>query len=81
MDEDSCDKTGFICDPWLYQFKVMLYWPKNAPATFQQVMELILGDLRGKICFVYMDDIIYSTTLSNSFHILYKLQEAHLTVT
>ncbi|CAK1599635.1 unnamed protein product [Parnassius mnemosyne] len=36
----------------------MLFGLKNAPATFQHVMDSVLCGLQGEICFVYLDDIV-----------------------
>ena len=47
----------------------------NAPATFQRIMDLILGDLHA-FCMVYLDDvIIFSETEEQHFeHIAIILQ-------
>lgn len=85
MEEDSQDKTAFICSQGLFHFKVMAFGLKNAPATFQRLMERVLGDLQGKNSLVYLDNIIiYSLSMEQHFQdiqaVLDKLKEAHLTV-
>lgn len=50
---------------------------KNAPATFQRVMDNVLRDLIAKCCLVYMDDIIvFSTSLQEHIESLGKIFRA-----
>ena len=61
MAEADRPKTAFVTPDGLFQFKRMSFGLCNAPASFQRMMDTILGPLKWKICLVYMDDIlIYS---------------------
>ena len=58
VDEKDREKTAFITSKGLFEFTKMPFGLCNAPATFQQLMDLILAGLQWKNCLVYLDDIL-----------------------
>ncbi|XKL60483.1 hypothetical protein PGB90_007540 [Kerria lacca] len=64
--EKDIPKTAFSTENGHYEYLRMPFGLKNAPASFQRMMNSILQNLIGKICFVYLDDIIiFSTSIEN----------------
>lgn len=85
MEEKSIEKTAFNVEHGHFEYVRMPFGLKNAPATFQRVMDHILRGLQNKICLVYMDDIIiFSTSLqehiSNLKQVFQKLRESKLKI-
>lgn len=83
MAPKDAPKTAFSTPYGHYQFKRMPFGLKNAPSTFQRLMDNVLSGLQGNELFVYMDDIvIYARSLREheiKFERLMKrLKEANL---
>lgn len=70
--------------PWgLYEYFGMLFGLANAPACFQMFIQFVLQELLNMSCFVYIDDILFSskTRTKHQEHVtwvLEKLQEHSL---
>lgn len=74
MDPSSKAKTAFSTPYAHLEFNRMPFGLKNAPATFQRLMDRVLSGLQGIELFVYMDDIvIYATSLEEHALKLKKL--------
>ena len=67
MVEECKPYTAFTCGPLgFYECETMPFGAKNAPATFQRLMDNCLGELNMNWCIVYLDDIIiYSSATSH----------------
>src|SRR2546421_375262 len=57
MVEEDKEKTAFICSEGLYEFNVMPFGLRNAPGTFQRLMDKVLKDYISDFVEVYVDDI------------------------
>ena len=64
MNKRDAAKTAFSTPYGHYEFKRMPFGLKNAPATFQRLMDQVLTGLQGTELFVYLDDIVlYASSL------------------
>ncbi len=62
-DKDKA-KTAFQTPRGLWQFTVMPFGLRNAPATFQRLMDDVLGKAYWKWAMAFLDNIvIYSDTI------------------
>lgn len=85
MKEKDIPKTAFSTMNGKYEFTRLPFGLKNAPAIFQRMIDDVLKEYIGKICYVYIDDIIIfgrteAEHLENIDKILTRLEEAHLRV-
>ncbi len=58
MAEDDKEKTAIISPLGFYQFERMPQGITGAPATFQRLMEAVVGDMNLLQVLVYLDDLI-----------------------
>ena len=84
MAEEDKEKTAFICSKGLYEYNVMPFGLKNAPGTFQRVMDEILKEcMDDDYVVVYLDDImIYSESFKEHIRhveeVLRRIRKASL---
>ena len=59
MEEDHKQYTAFTAGPLgFFEWNRMPFGLTNAPATYQRMMETMLGDLNHTVCVIYLDDVI-----------------------
>ena len=83
MDPESEEKTAFVTHRGLFQWLVMPFGLCNAPATFERLMEGLLGDIQWTHCLVYLDDIVafgsdFQAALHNLELVFQRLRTANL---
>ncbi|CAM5121346.1 unnamed protein product, partial [Natator depressus] len=74
LGEEDKEKTAFICPLGFYQFERMPQGISGAPATFQRLMERVVGDMNLLQVLVYLDDlIVFGRTLEEHEERLLKV--------
>lgn len=58
MDENDIEKTMFSTPRGHFEFIQMPFGLKNAPATFQRMMNFIFRDFINKFCVIYIDKVL-----------------------
>ena len=81
--KDSKNKTTFTCHVGTFRFKYMPFGGMNAPATFQRLMQQVLGSQYNKNVFCYLDDILvtgetWSELMEELQEVFRKLRGANL---
>ncbi len=62
IDPRDRDKTTFTSHFGTYRFKRMPFGLRNAPATFQRAIDMILFRVKWPHCLVYLDDVVVFST-------------------
>lgn len=77
VNKEDQRKTAFSTPFGHYEYIRMPFGLKNAPATFQRLMNSVLREYINKICIVYLDDIlIFSTSIQEHIVNLNKIFKA-----
>ena len=65
--EDHKERTGFTVPSGHYEFNKLPFGMSNSPSSFQRLMDIVLKNLVGIYCYVYLDDVvIFSQTAKNT---------------
>ncbi|CAM4722355.1 unnamed protein product [Lepidochelys kempii] len=84
LDESAKERSAFITHLGLYEFNVLPFGLRNAPATFQRLVDGLLAGL-GEYAVAYLDDVaIFSDSWADHLEhlqkVLERIREAGLTV-
>ncbi|CAM5132822.1 unnamed protein product [Eretmochelys imbricata] len=73
LDESAKERSAFITHVGLYEFNVLPFGLRNAPATFQRLVDGLLAGL-GEYAVAYLDDVaIFSDSWAEHLEYLQKV--------
>ena len=83
LTDRAREVSSFITSQGLFSYKVMSFGLRNAPATFQRLMNTVVAGLKG--CAVYLDDVVvhsdsWGAHLGIIRALFHRLSDAHLTI-
>ena len=84
IEDHHKERTAFTVGPLgFYEYIKMPFGLSNSPATYQRLMEEVLGDYNMTICVIYLDDlIIFSSSFEEHLRhldmVLTRLREKNL---
>ena len=82
IKEEHKERTGFSVPSGNYEFNSLHFGLSNSPANFQRLMDVVLKDLVGTECWVFIDDIVYSKSAEEHAarleNVLRRFEEADL---
>ena len=83
MSPEARKVSVFVTRDGQYRLKRMAFRLNNVPAFFQRMMNNVLGNLVGRVCLAYIDNMVVwgNTTeevLQNTRLVIKKLAEARL---
>ena len=61
IKEEHKDRTGFTVPFGHYELNGLPIGLSNSPANFQRLMDVVLKNLVGEECYVFIDDVIISS--------------------
>lgn len=75
--------SAFVTPDHFLQYTVMPFGVRNAPATFQRLMSLVLGNVKN--CKVYLDDVVvysadWASHIASVTEVFQRLEKASLTL-
>lgn len=85
LRDADIEKTAFSVNNGKYEFTRLPFGLKNAPSIFQRALDDILREHIGKICYVYIDDIVIfskdeETHFKNLEKVFQTLERANMKV-
>ena len=83
IKEEHRERTAFTVPSGHYEFNRLPFGLSNSPASFQRLMDVVLKDLVGPECWVFIDDlIVFSKTAEEHAqrleNVLQRLDQANL---